>query len=1304
MMADDFGEVTTFYSYKGGTGRSMALANVACILAKQQNGRVLMIDWDLEAPGLHRFFRGRIIDGSNQMDSHALDDKPGLIELFVDLKNLLEKTKSLTRDDATDALNNFNLERYILETDIPKLCLIKSGKFDSEYSTKVNSFRWEEFYCNFPDIFKNLSLYLSKRFTHILIDSRTGVTDISGITTMLMPDRLVAVFTPNRQSLTGVINSITEALDYRKQSNDLRPLVVFPLPSRIEASEPDLRRKWRYGNSEKDIIGYQVEFEKLFKEEYDLADCSLEEYFNEVQIQHVPRYSYGEEIAVLDEASQDRLSLSQSYENFTEKLVELRVPWIGPNRMENPASINSIALPNVPRQIPPPPRDFTGREEEIMDILSNFEKGATITGLRGMGGVGKTALALVLAERLKSQFPDGQIFVDMRGTSNNPEIPPLSPEDAMVQVIRAYNPSDHLPENSNELRGLYLSILAGKRTLLLLDNAASSEQVEPLLPPAGSAVLITSRVKFALSGLVEKDLDILPPDEASELLLRIAPRIGEHAEELARLCGYLPIALRNAASSLAERRDLSVSEYERRLMDEVTRLELAKGSFSLSYDLLTSERKKQWRRLSVFPRDFDRYAASAILKMAENSSAEALSDLVRWSLVDFIPEMGLENGRYRLHDLARLFAESCLERGELEDVQKKHSEYYSKVLSHAESLYQKGKENLLPGLNLFDKELSNIKVGQAWAKNRIRAPSKLNKRILKSIAKIASSYATDAFHVLDLRLNLREKIDWQETGLMAAKMLGDHEAESDHLGNLGMAYADLGEIRKAIEYYELALAIAKEVRDRRKEGFWLGNLGYAYGTMGEIRKAIEYFDRSLTIAQEIGDRRNEGVWLGNLGLAFADLSETRKAIEYYEQALAIAKEIGDIRNEGSWLGNLGLAYADLSETRKAIEYYEQALAIAKEIGDRRNEGIWLSCLGLAYANLSETRKAIEYYEQALAIDREIEDRRGEGIDLGNLGQACADLSETRKAIEYYEQALAIAKEIGDRRNEGIWLSCSGLAYAYLSETRKAIEYYEQALTIDREIEDRRGEGADLGNLGMAYADLGETRKAIEYHEQALAIAKEIGDRRNEGIWLSCLGLAYADLSETRKAIEHYKHALKILREIGYRRGEGADFGETRMAIDYHDQALAIAREVEDKQNEAEHLCNLGKAYLDLNETDKAIDFCTQSLDLARKIEYRKFEGEALATLGRAYTALGQLDKALDHCAQSLKIFKDIEYRRGEGEALFARSLALDRLDRRADAAAQASEALQIFEQIENPLQAQKVRQQLAAWQSPKEES
>jgi len=628
----------------------------------------------------------------------------------------------------------------------------------------------------------------------------------------------------------------------------------------------------------------------------------------------------------------------------------------------------------------------------------------------------------------------------------------LTPSEAMAQVIRAYNPVDRLPENSNELRGLYLSILAGKRALLLLDNAAGSEQVETLLPPVGCVVLITSRIKFALPGLAEKDLDVLPSDKACELLLGIAPRIGNRAEELAKTCGRLPIALRNAAGALAEKKDLSVPEYERLLKDKVALLKLVKGSFSLSYDLLTPGRKKQWRRLSVFPEDFDRSAATAVLKMAPGPSADALSDLVRWSLVEFTATPDSEYGRYRLHDLARLFTESCLEHDEQADAQQKHAKYYSIVLSQSGNLYQKGGTDFLAGLGLFDREWANIKVGQAWVKNMMQGPSKLEKSDLKSVMQLARSYANDGANVLDLRLDPRKKIGWLETGLNAAKMMGDRSSESVHLGNLGGTYYSLGETRKAIGYLERALKISCKIGDRKNEGVWLGGLGNAYAGLSETRKAIEYYEQALAIAKEIDDIGKEGVWLGNLGNAYAKLDETRKAIEYYEQALAIAKEIGDIRNEGVWLGNLGNAYAELDETHKAIEYYEQALAIAKEIGDRRGEGFWLGNLGNAYAGLGETSMAIEYYEQALTIFRKIEDKKFEGKALCTLGKAYYDLGQLEKAIDHCNQALKIFKKMEYRSGEGEALFAKSQALHKLSQQTEAASLANDALQILQQIE------------------------------------------------------------------------------------------------------------------------------------------------------------------------------------------------------------------------------------------------------------
>jgi tetratricopeptide (TPR) repeat protein len=655
--------------------------------------------------------------------------------------------------------------------------------------------------------------------------------------------------------------------------------------------------------------------------------------------------------------------------------------------------------PNVPHQIPSPPEDFTGREEEISALMEGFDRGATITGLRGMGGIGKTALAMVLAERLKSRFPDGQIFIDLRGTSDKP----LTSAEAMAHIIRAYHPEVKIPEDENGLRGLYNATLANKKALLLLDNASSRDQVESLLPPDGCALLITSRNKFAVPGLVEKDLDVLPQEDAKELLMQIAARIGDRAGDLARLCGYLPIALRNAASALAEKKDLDVAEYLKRLEDARNRVELVEASFSLSYDNLPPYLRSLWKMLSVFPADFDRVGVAAVWGQDLEETAKALGDLLKWSLLDFNPE----GKRYRLHDLARDFAFYRLDNDSKAEVQQRHAEYYSKVLSSANEIYKQGGDSVLAGLKLFDLEKANIMAGHAWAKKNMQENS--------TAAHLCNSYPDAGVYVLDLRLHPSQKISWLEVGLEAARRSKDEAAEGVHLGNLGQAYAALGETRKAIEYY----------------------------------------DQALMISRKIGDRRGEGARLGNLGLAYADLGETRKAIGYHDQALKISQETEDRRGEGNRLGNLGLAYADLGETRKATEYYDQALKISQEIGDRRGEGNHLGNLGNAYAALGETRKATGYYDQALKISQDIGDRRGEENHLGNLGQAYAALGETKKAIEYYNRALGIACEIGDRRNEGAWLMSLSLAYDKLGDIRRAIEYHDQAQAIKHEIQERR---------------------------------------------------------------------------------------------------------------------------------------------------------------------------------------------------------------------------------------------------------
>ncbi|HEV7668162.1 MAG TPA: tetratricopeptide repeat protein [Thermoanaerobaculia bacterium] len=567
-------------------------------------------------------------------------------------------------------------------------------------------------------------------------------------------------------------------------------------------------------------------------------------------------------------------------------------------------------------QLPSPPADFVGRETELTELRAEMQKGGfTICGLQGMGGVGKTALALRLAHEFRDAYPDAQIYLDLRGVSEKP----VTSEEAMAHVIRAFHPETKIPEG-DQLAALYREVLHSKRVLLLMDNASDRTQVDPLVPPDTCALLVTSRSRFSLPGLFRRDLDQLPENDACALLLKIAPRIWDQAATIARLCGYLPFALRVTASTLADRTDLTVSDYVHRLEKDDQKAELGAAALGLSYSLLPDSLQARFRTLAVFSVDFDLPAAAAVWDLAgkENEADEALGELVQRSLLDG------EEGRYKLHDLAQAYAAARCVEGEEEEVRARHAQHFVRVLAEADELYQKGNDYILSGLARFDRELAHILAGQVWAEARIETS--------EIAAHVANSLPYVGAYLLDLRLPPRERIHLLEAGLAGARKLNNRPLEANHLGNLGLVYWHLGETRRAIELFEQALTITREIGNRRGEANSLGNLGLAYADLGEARAAIEYYEQVLTITREIGDRRGEGITLSNLGLAYKNLGETQRAIELYDQRLVIARELGDRRGEALVSWNLSLAYKTLGELVRAIDCMQVRVDFERQIG------------------------------------------------------------------------------------------------------------------------------------------------------------------------------------------------------------------------------------------------------------------------------------------------------------------------------------------------------------------------------------
>ena len=724
-----------------------------------------------------------------------------------------------------------------------------------------------------------------------------------------------------------------------------------------------------------------------------------------------------------------------------------------------------VTPPSPLHQLPADIADFAGRGrqvETLVDLLSAPGGRAAISAIDGMGGLGKTTLAVHVGHHLKERYPDAQIVVDMAGTSATP----LSAAQALARVIRVFEPVAQLPEDTAELRPIYLHVLHDKCALLILDNALDGNQVAPLLPPGSCGLIVTSRRQIAVSGLGRVDLDLLTPDEATGLLRSILGDNRASTAELSRiaeLCELLPLALRVAGMFLAVSPHWSAAEYITALADERARLahlqmdgnaELdVAASLALSVRELRREHPDfadRWHELAVFPAGFNADAAAAVWNQPAAVIRDALGLLLSRSMVLY----DVAQQRWRLHDLMRDLAGAGAApevlgappdlTARLVAAAARHAVHYCTVLAAANDLYLKGGADMGPGLALFDRERRNIETGQIWAADRAEDDA--------GAARLCMLYPDVGVYILDLRHHPRQLIAWSQAAAAAARQVGDRRHEGAALGNLGLAYANLGETRRAIEFCEKHLAITREIGDRRGEGNALGNLGNAHANLGETRRAIEFFEKHLTITREIGDRRSEGHALGNLGNAYANLGETRRAIEFYERVLTIMREIGDRRHEGNTLGNLGIAYANLGEPRRAIEFYERALMIAREIGDRRHEANALGNLGNAYAALSETGRAIKFYEQVLTIMREIGDRRGEGYALGNIGNAYANLGEQRRAIEFDEQQLIITQEIGDRRGEGNALSNLGNAYGALGETRRAIGLLRDALGIFDAIE------------------------------------------------------------------------------------------------------------------------------------------------------------------------------------------------------------------------------------------------------------
>ena len=745
-----------------------------------------------------------------------------------------------------------------------------------------------------------------------------------------------------------------------------------------------------------------------------------------------------------------------------------------------PAAVSAPA-PVTPAQLPSAVAGFTGRDAELTrldDLLTATAGEATEAGRRqpvpvgifalsGTAGVGKTTLAIQWAHRIADRFPDGQLYVNLRGY--DPE-QPVSAADALAGFLRALGVAGQdIPLGLDERAGRYRTALSGRRVLVVLDNAGSVEQVRPLLPgAAGCVAVVTSRDSLAglvaLDGAHRVDLDLLPAADAIALLRRlVGSRVDAEpaaAAELAGQCARLPLALRIAAELAADRPDTSLAGLTKALGDQRHRLEMldaagevrtaVRSVFSWSYQQLPPDAARAFRLLGLHPGpDFEAYAVAAVTGLTVDHAGGLCARLARAHLIH-----RLGANRYGIHDLLRAYAMHLAEAEESEaDRHRALSglfDYYLATAAAAMDTLHPAERQKRPRVDptgpvpalpdpgpargWLDAERPNLvavcahTVAHGWPEHTIRLAQTL-------------------FRYLDMAGHHAEALAVHNHALRAARAGGDQPAEARALNNLAAVYWWQAEYRQAAGYYQQAATLFRDGGHRGGEADALNNLGMVYRSMGDLARAAEHHGRALAINRETGNLIGQGHALTGLGTVYTTMGEFGPAAEHYREALVLWRRVGKTDGEADALAGLGAVHLRQGDLAGAAEHLELALALYRQHGYPGGEANTLNSLGVVLRRRGDLAHAAECHEQALALHRRNGTRVGEAAALNGLGETRRAAGSLREAGRQHADALALATEIGDRYQEAQAHDGLAAGLAAAGNTAAARTHWEHALRI-----------------------------------------------------------------------------------------------------------------------------------------------------------------------------------------------------------------------------------------------------------------
>ena len=803
---------------------------------------------------------------------------------------------------------------------------------------------------------------------------------------------------------------------------------------------------------------------------------------------------------------------------------------------DSPALPGPLQAAPVPRELPADVDAFTGRAGELAQLdrlLTAWSQAArqrpqgagpaavVICAVAGSAGVGKTALAAHWAHRVRDAFPDGQLCVNLRGYDPGE---PVAAADALAGFLRALGVAGRdIPADLDERAARYRSMLDGRRMLVLLDNAASAEQVSPLLPGSPSCfVVVTSR--DSLAGLVARhgarrlDLDLLRPADAVALLRAlIGARVDADpsaAATLAAQCARLPLALRVAAEFAAARPGLTLAELVEELAGERRRLDLldaggdprtaVRGVFSWSYRHLPAAAARMFRQIGLHPGpDLDAYAAAALAAATLDRARDLLGVLARAHLIH-----PARPGRYGMHDLLRAYAADL-----------------AATQDAAENAAGTAGGNGQAALTrLFDYYLA-----AAAAAMDVLVPVERDRR--PRIRPPATPVPPVADHAAALAwLDAERATLVAVSGHTAGRGWPSHAA---HLSSIVRRYLETGgHYTDAVTIHSRARRVAADAGDLAAEAQALNNLGLISTRMGQYLQAGQHLRQSMALFSTAGDRSGAACALTNLAFAQWRQGRYAEAALHCQQALALFREIGERASEAHGLNSLGLIEWQQGRYPQAAGHFHQALTLFRAFGDRSNEAHALGNLGMVSGRLGSCSRAAGQLKQALALLREVGDRSGAASVLTDLGSVACRQGHYQEAARHHQQALALFREIGERTGEAEALNGLGEVLLATGRPGQAQAQHAAALTVASQIGDKHEQARARNGLGAALLGRGQPGQAQAEHAAALTVASRSGDPYEQARALGGLARGYQAAGDPDQARDHWRRALARYTDLG----------------------------------------------------------------------------------------------------------------------------------------------------------------------------